>query len=253
MNSFIETPFLPRGKVKTVIVDERVTKCIQNKIRAKGINIIETPYCKDLYEGVSAHPDMLMHHIGRNEIVVAPNIYSQIKKKFKELNLKIIKGDTTLKSSYPDNIAYNVGRIGRFAIHNFKYTDKKIIKKLEKKKVQFINVKQGYSKCSICVVNEKAIITSDKGIAKKIEKYDIDVLLIKSGYIDLLGMNYGFIGGATGLISSNKLLFCGNTKKHPDFKNIKNFLGKYSVTYESAGEKKLIDVGSIIPITETFV
>ncbi|WP_432663927.1 hypothetical protein R9X47_25435 [Wukongibacter baidiensis] len=250
MDSFIETPFLPKGKVKTVVVDKRVAKCIQNKIRAKGINIIEAPYCKDLYEAVSAHPDMLMHHIGGDEIVVAPNIYFQAKEKFKMLNLKIIKGDTTLKSSYPDNIAYNVGRIGRFAIHNFKYTDKKIIEKLEQKKVESINVKQGYSKCSICVVNERAIITSDKGIAKKIGKYDIDVLLIESGYIELPGLNYGFIGGASGLISSNKLLFCGNTKKHPDFEKIKKFLEKYSVTYDCVGEKKLIDIGSIIPITE---
>ncbi|WP_432408664.1 DUF6873 family GME fold protein [Wukongibacter sp. M2B1] len=252
MSSFIKTPFLPRGKVETVIIDRRVTKSIQNKIRAKGINIIETPYCKDLYDAVSAHPDMLMHHIGGNEIVVAPNIYSEINEKFKELNCKIIKGDKILKSTYPDNVAYNVGRIGRFAIHNFKYTDKIVIRKLKEMEVEFINVKQGYSKCSICIVNEKAIITSDKGIAKQLMIHNIDVLLIESGYIDLPGLSYGFIGGATGLISSNKLLFCGNTKKHPNYKSIRKFLKKYSVTIDSVGEKKLIDIGSIIPITETL-
>lgn len=250
MDSFIEVPLLPKGKVKTVIVDTRTPKCIQNKIRAKGINIIETPYCWDLYEAVAAHPDMLLHHIGGNEIIVAPNIYLQIKKKLEKLKLKVIKGNTVLKSTYPDNIAYNVGRIGKFAIHNFKYTDKKIMERLKEKKIELINVKQGYSKCSICIVNENAIITSDRGIAKKLQKYNIDLLLIRSGYIDLPGLNYGFIGGISGLVESNKMLFSGDIRKHPDFKNIKRFLRKHSMDFDTVKDEKLIDIGSIIPVTE---
>jgi len=250
MNGFIEVPFLPKGKVETVIVDKRIPKCIQNKIRAKGINIIETPYCRDLYKAVSAHPDMLLYHIGGNEIIVAPNVYLQIKKNLENLNLKVIEGNTVLKSTYPDNIAYNVARIGKFAIHNFKYTDKKIMEILEKKEIELINVKQGYSKCSICIINEKAIITSDKGIAKKLQRYDIDVLLIRSGYIDLPGLNYGFIGGVSGLIERNKVLFCGDIKKHPDFEAIKEFMEKYSMDFVDIEGKKLVDIGSIIPITE---
>lgn len=250
MERFIKTPFLPEGKVKTVIVDKRVSKCVQNKIRANGINIIETPYCSNLYEAVSAHPDMLMHHIGGDEIIVAPNIYHDVRKELEKLNFKVIEGDIVLKSTYPDNVAYNVGRIGEIVIHNFKYTDKKIIKRLEEKELKLINVKQGYSKCSICLVNEKAVITSDRGIAKELEKHDIDVLLIRSGYIDLPGLDYGFIGGASGLIDSKKILFCGDIRKHPDYKSIKKFLKKYLVSFEAVEDKKLIDIGSIIPITE---
>lgn len=250
MERFIKTPFLPEGKVKTVIVDKRVSKCVQNKIRANGINIIETPYCNNLYEAVSAHPDMLMHHIGGDEIIVAPNIYHDMSKKLEKLNLKVIKGDIVLKSTYPDNVAYNVGRIGKIAIHNFKYTDKKIIKRLEERELKLINVKQGYTKCSICLVDEKAVITSDRGIARELEKHDIDVLLIRSGYIDLPGLDYGFIGGASGLIDRKKILFCGDIRKHPDYKCIKKFLKKYLVSFETVDDKKLIDIGSIIPITE---
>ncbi|SHK13127.1 DUF6873 family GME fold protein [Paramaledivibacter caminithermalis] len=250
MERFIKNPFIPNSKVQTVIVDKRISKCVRNKIRSNGINIIETPYCSSLYKAVSCHPDMLIHHIGGNEIIVAPNIYDEIYKKLKKLNFKVIEGNTVLKSTYPDNIAYNVCRIGKFAIHNFKYTDKEIIKRLEKKEVELINVKQGYAKCSICIVNEKAIITSDKGIAKVLEKHNIDVLTIKSGYIDLPSLNYGFIGGASGLISNDKILFCGDIRKHPDFKIIQKFLDIYSVEIEIVDNKKLIDVGSIIPITE---
>jgi hypothetical protein len=251
MVKFIENPFLPDNKVKTVVVDRRMPVSIQNKIRAEGINIIKTPYCKELYEAISSHPDILMHHIGGNEIVVAPNIYEKFKNKLKMLNLNVILGNTVLESTYPGNIAYNVGRIGKFAIHNFKYTDKRVLQKLECKNLKLINVKQGYSKCSICAVNEKAAITSDKGIAKALEAHGVDTLLIRPGYIDLPGLNYGFIGGTAGLIEQKKLFFCGNIKKHPDFKIIKNFLQKYWVDIEYVQNIDLIDLGSIIPLIET--
>ena len=43
---------------------------------------------------------------------------------------------------------------------------------------EIINVKQGYAKCSICVVSDNAIITADKGIAKAAIQNRIDVLEI---------------------------------------------------------------------------
>lgn len=250
MEKFIKTPFIPKGKVKTVIVDRRIPTCIQNKIRAEGINIIKTPRCMDLYEAISCHPDILMHHIGENEIIIAPNIYNYIREELEKLNFKVVLGRTILKSTYPGNIAYNVGRVGKFAIHNFKYTDEILLKKLIEKDIELINVKQGYAKCSICIVNERAIITSDKGIAKNVEKYGIDVLLIKSGYIDLPGVSHGFIGGATGLIGKEKMLFCGDIARHSDYKKIKSFLQKYSIDMLFIKNKKLIDLGSVIPIIE---
>ena len=55
-------------------------------------------------------------------------------------------------------------------------------------------LKQGYTKCSILPIREKAIITSDKNIAKELLNYDFDVLLLPSGDIILPSLNYGFIG-----------------------------------------------------------
>ncbi|WIF94260.1 DUF6873 family GME fold protein [Caminicella sporogenes] len=253
MEKPIDISFIPKSKVKTVIVDRRVPRCIQNKIRAEGINIIKTCCCSDLYEAISCHPDILMHHVGGNEIVVSPNVYEHMRFQFEKLNFNVILGETILGSTYPNNIAYNVGRIGKFAVHNFKYTDKMLFKKLVEKDIKLINVKQGYAKCSICIVNENAVITSDKGIAKQLDRYGIDVLFISPGYIDLPGLNYGFIGGASGLVDKDKILFFGDIRLHPDYEKIKLFLDKYSIRLDYVENEKLIDLGSIIPITESVV
>ncbi|QXM06362.1 DUF6873 family GME fold protein [Crassaminicella indica] len=246
----LNIPFLPKNKVKAVIVDGRVSDNFINNLKYMDINMIKTPYCKELYSAISYHPDILLHPINGKDVVVAPNVYDDLEKPLKKYGLNVIKGETVLRRNYPDNIAYNIGRVSNFAIHNLKYTDKVTLKLLEKSGVELIHVKQGYSKCSICIVNERAIITSDRGIAKTIEKYGIDTLVISPGYIDLTGLDYGFIGGASGLIAKNKIAFSGFLSHHPDYDRILEFLANYSVEPVFLENDKLKDIGSIIPILE---
>ena len=66
-------------------------------------------------------------------------------------------------------------------IHNLNFTDKKILDYCKDKKT--INVKQGYTKCSILPVKEKAIITNDKGIYDTLKNEDFDILLLPFGDI----------------------------------------------------------------------
>ncbi|MBF8984190.1 hypothetical protein IZY60_11635 [Lutibacter sp. B2] len=229
-----------------VIVDGRVTEGMVNTLEQFKIKVVKTPCCKELYHAISYHPDIMIHPIDRKNVVIAPNVYSLLEDVFIQNGINPIKGDTFLKSNYPDNIAYNVARVSKFAIHNFKYTDKAILKLLEKNGIRFIHVKQGYSKCSTCIVNEHAIITADRGIAKEVVKYGIDVLLISSGSIDLPGLEYGFIGGASGLIGKNKLFITGQLNKHPDYNSILEFLKKNKVKPIFLNREKPIDLGSIL-------
>jgi len=250
MYNYVTIPYMPTNPVSLVVMDRRVPKSIENKIRAKGINIIKAPYCEDLYSAVSSHPDMLLFPVGNEEIIVAPNIYDNIYKIFKTYNFRVIKGYTEIKSTYPEDVAYNVCRVGGYAIHNFRYTDKEILKKLDEQGIKKIQVNQGYAKCSVAIVNNNSIITSDKGIAKEVLKHNIDVLLISCGFIKLPGLNYGFIGGASGLIDKDKIFFCGNIKKHPDYKRILEFLRKHNCDIDFVEEEELVDMGSIIPLLQ---
>ena len=136
--------------------------------------------------------------------------------------------------------------IGNLFIHSVNYTDTNLLSLLKNKKL--INVKQGYTKCSTCIVNNHAIITSDISIAKALSLEKIDVLLIPPGDILLPGLNYGFIGGATGLIEDNVLAFYGHLDYYLYGKEVLKFLNKHKVEPVFLRNGKLIDRGSIFRI-----
>ena len=113
-----------------------------------------------------------------------------------------------------------------------------------------INSRQGYSRCSVCVVSDNAIITTDEGICRGAEAHGIDVLKIQPGYIDLLGFDYGFIGGASFKISDTKLAFTGRLDKHPDAERIIEFASLHNVNIVYITDKPAFDIGGAVPITE---
>ena len=117
---------------------------------------------------------------------------------------------------------------------------------LKKEGLEFINVKQGYTKCSIAVIDHKAVITSDYPIYRKLITLGIDVLLIESGYIRLDGYPYGFIGGTCGNLSGETIAFSGKFLNHPDRLKISNFLEKYSKKVLWLTDEIVTDIGTII-------
>ncbi|MFT9496863.1 DUF6873 family GME fold protein [Anaerosolibacter sp.] len=248
--TYLDMPFIPKKPVKTVILDGRTPVIISNSLEKMGIHVVRTTYCKDLYSAISYHPDVLLHPVNEKEIIIAPNVYDNMEKAVTQLGLSAIKGSINLKSNYPHNVAYNVARISNFAIHCFKYTDPILLKLLKEQDVQFIDVKQGYSKCSICIVNERSIITADHGIAKAVEKHGIEALLVSPGYISLPGVSYGFIGGASGLLGADQIAFSGSLSHHPDYGRVINFLDEQKMNPIFLSHGDPIDIGSMIPILQ---
>ena len=245
---FLQTPFLPDKKVSHALVDARTPVDIINTLKKQNIMPIFAPISKKLYAAVAGHPDMLMHHLEDNIVVVAPQVYETFCRCLHRFKIQVLCGKSEIKSNYPENIAYNVARIDKIALHHTKYTDKVIREYLEQKKINLIHVNQGYTKCAICIVSQEAIITADKGIAKVCDCYNIDVLLIRPGFIALPGLAYGFIGGATGKINPDTLVVAGTIKYHPDYTKIKSFCAKHGVHVKNLIDKPMLDIGSIIPL-----
>ena len=245
MNDFIKIPNLPNRKITSVLVDFRTNENSIKKLNSLGIRVYTTKRHNALYEAVSGHPDILIHHLVGNKFIAAPgfqDILSGIE------NIEIIVGKSELTSSYPYDIVYNAARVGKFLIHNFKYTDRTILENTEE--LIKIDVKQGYSKCSVCVIQENAIITSDIGIAKKSDTFGIDVLYVDDSDIVLKGVSHGFIGGSCGLISNNTLAINGNLKYHKNYKQIADFCSKYKVEILELHNGLIEDIGSLICISE---
>ena len=241
-------PFLPRKRANAVIVDGRVKKEIFENLEKLGLRVIPTIKCEDVHDAISYHPDICIHPINSNTLVIAPNVFEYYDSIFKNTSIKLIKGEKHLQSNYPNDIAYNVARVARYAIHNTKYTDEKLAYYLKKEGIEFIDVNQGYSKCSTAIIDDNAIITSDPSIKKECERYDIDILYIKEGHIKLPGFDYGFIGGATGNISKNEILITGRYDEHPNNNEIEQFFRKMNKNVIFLSKESIMDVGSIIPL-----
>lgn len=245
MKDFIKIPNLPEKEITSVLVDFRINPESVKKLNSLGICVYTTKRTASLYDAVSGHPDMVIHHLSGNKFIVSPENAEY----FKSIpGIELIIGKSVLKSTYPQDIAYNAARVGKFLIHNFKYTDKSILENT--KELIKINVKQGYSKCSVCVISENAIITSDIGIAKKCDGYGIDVLLIDDSDILLKGVSHGFFGGSSGLLSPEILAVNGNIKYHKNHKEITEFCNKYNVKIISLHSGKIEDIGSIMALTQ---
>lgn len=151
-----------------------------------------------------------------------------------------IKNNRSMKKNSRENISCNLKKnnIGENTSEKEKTVDK--IFELE----NVINIKQGYSNCSICQVDEKSVITYDEGIAKCLEDRGLDVLKISTGYIDLFDFNYGFIGGASASFKK-EILFFGKISEHPDYIRIKEFVEKKGKKIRELSNGKLTDYGSM--------
>lgn len=247
---YIKVPNIPTDKVTDVIVDYRINKTSEENLVKMGINVIKTVKLNNLYQAVDGHPDMQIHHLGDNLFVCEKTLLSYYQKLLPDAN--IIPGVFDLKKQYPEDIAYNACRIGDFLFHNLKFTDYQILEYYKTKGVKLINVKQGYTKCSVCIINENAIITSDIKIAEIAEKNGINALFYNNKQILLNGLDYGFIGGICGLIDKNNLVINGDVRLLGNYDRLLFFCQKYNVKIISLNNLMPEDIGSILPIKQLW-
>ena len=148
-------------------------------------------------------------------------------------------------SAYPEDCICNAACTGKYFIHRLDITDKDLLETADDLGMTMIDVPQGYTKCSVLVVDDDSIITSDRGIEKSCTKAGMDVLLIRPGNIVLDGFKYGFIGGASGRIE-DMILFEGDITAHPDYETIYGFITSRGLDIEYNTDMTLTDIGSII-------
>lgn len=243
---FLKNPNLPQNKVTTVFanIDDIALK---NAFDELSIKVVPVAQNKLLDEPVSRHADILANYIGKSTFLADENqveLYSFIEKYNGECRIL-----NNIASPYPNDCLLNFADIGDFIICNRSILSNEIIELLPQKTI--IDVKQGYCKCSVCICKYNTIITDDISIYSAVSQYgEIKSLLIEKGSVHINKYDYGFIGGCSGLIDKNTLLFNGDLSTHSDFDKILNFLYDNGVKYIDIKDKPLTDIGSIIPITE---
>lgn len=247
----LKVPNIPEKSVKTIIIDGRVPASIIRSLEKEGIAVVPTAPHPDVYAAIAYHPDIMLHHIGGSKIVYAPNTSQHLLDTLRDMGFDLVTGQVRLTEKYPGTIAYNIARVGKFAIHNTKFTDPVTKALLISEGVEFIHTNQGYTKCLTCIVDSNSIITSDTDIHKTASEAGLDSLLIEPDEaIRLEPFSMGFIGGATGLIGKYKLAVAGNLGFHKNYEKILSFLSLKHVDVVMLNDEKPIDIGTLIPIEQ---
>lgn len=211
------------------------------ELEKKGINCIVLEDNTDIDYSVRNHADMAAYRLSDGKIILDKR-QIEAGSKLKKLGIDVIYTDDDISGAYPDDIFLNAARIGDTVIGKISNISRAIKDDTE----NLIDVRQGYAKCSICVVNDNAFITDDKSIYDKC-KDNFDVLLIDKGDILLEDKDYGFIGGASGKLGDT-VYFFGSLSYHRDGEKIKAFLGKHKEKYECLFDGQLIDIGGFVEV-----
>lgn len=213
----------------------------KNFLRKNKISYLETLDNPILDKRIADHPDLSVFVLDRENIVVDRNVYPYYKENLPDIN--VIRGDSVGRA-YPEDAIYNIVRFKNYFIHN-KYSEKTIVSYMKKNNFRFLDVKQGYTRCSSIVLKD-SIITSDYGLYKSL-KDKVNIILIEQEKIELDGFDQGFMGGTCGLIDENKLIFNGQIKYLKSYDIIKEQCEKENIEllYPTC---KLLDTGSLLSL-----
>lgn len=240
---------------KFCIVDFRMRKVEKEYIKSLGYEIIENKFNLKTYDEVSSHPDIYYLKVD-TKCFCAPG------KLIDGFNMLV--GNAEVGSAYPEDIPYNIALIGMNAVHNFKYTDKNVYAYLKGAGYNLIQVEQGYSKCSTCILTDESCIVSDIGIARSLLEQELDVLYVSEPDIKLLKrtntifideerMRFeysdmsGFIGGAMVRLQDKVILF-GDKTNLVNCNKIQKFIESKGLEFHDFKGLDIIDYGGIIEV-----
>lgn len=243
---YIRNPNLPTGEVSAVAISCEADKAIDT-LHSFGIKTYLIQKHSDLPKPVCSHADLQMLHLCDNRILTSGEhlCAGELQKNF---SVKII--GEALGNRYPDDIKLNCKLLGNKIFLNKKTIAREILEFADLVGLDVINVNQGYTGCSICAVNESAIITDDESVFSAAQIFLNDALLISKGSIRLKGYGYGFIGGCCGKLSYNKLAVNGRIESHTDKYKIIDFCERYGIEIVELTNEVLTDIGGILPLLE---
>jgi len=236
---------------KICIINSKAPKPIIKNLELLGYEVLLLPPLKGLASKESRHVDMQLCRISEQEIVFAPGVDGEILTAIEKRNFTVIEGNTLLKRNYPENIAYNVLVTDTMFLHNTKFTDSQILKKLQDGGLTPVLTKQFYSPCCAIVLSTKnnstIILTGDCGIFKICREKGIETIFCEGvENIRLAGYNHGFVGGCCG--KDGKVLYtCGSFEKtFYNGRKIRDSLKKQGINVVNLWGGKLRDIGGML-------
>ncbi len=245
----IKMPHLPEREVRHIILGKKYQNALENALIQH--NLVPIWLDDNLYvdERLSGHSDLSAVHISENSIVLSEYLKEcEVSDKVNALGYNIEYVPNPTDKVYPHDARLNFCIVSDKLIYNPKTADESITEFLNVN--TRISVNQGYTKCSVCVVDEQSVITSDKMIAQAAQLTGMNVLLINEPFVALDGFDYGFIGGASFKINADEIAFTGRINDTVIRDRIEEFLSARKIKPIYLTDKEIFDIGSAIPLTE---
>lgn len=232
--------------MKKVIIDKKAPYEVKAALSDMGFALIQMPPSPALPSPVAAHPDMLLFIAGK-QIFCHEDYLGIAKAEFNEIaaeGYEIITTTEYVGSKYPSDILFNALLLGKHIYGKLDSISELIKNYAQSADLSLCAVKQGYAKCSVCKVGERAAITADASICKAMRTDGYDVLFISAGNIGISEYNTGFIGGCSGC-DGERVYFSGNIDMHPDGAAITGFCEEHGIRAVSLSTDPLFDVGTL--------
>ena len=177
----VYSPNLPTEKVSAAVVgsvDPRVIRSLE----ALGVWTIAAGPNRSLPAALCRHADMLVHPLGNGEVLAAQG-EGRLCNALSGFGFAVTFLKKELAPHYPGDVALNAARIGSRLVCNEQAAAPELLEAARRMGLELIPVKQGYAKCSLCIVSENAVITADEGLAYTLCRAGLDVLKIIPGCI----------------------------------------------------------------------
>lgn len=230
-----------------ILVDNRIPAPVKDRLRSFG-DLLEFGTSGITYAAISGHPDIFFCQTPFG-LVVAPNTPAYYLEQLDAHQIQWFPGRFPVGEKYPRTSPYNAVVSQNVLIHALEYTDP-VIRDMafsidsDSGSTMLVNVKQGYTRCNLILLNTSTAITSDKGIEKVLKSRSFEVLFVSPESILLPGFANGFFGGCCG-IHENQFFISGSLKYHPEGVIIRNYLQEYGISTIELYEGPLFDGGGI--------
>ena len=230
------------------LVDERISAKCERALLLRGFRVIKLPPSESLSEAVASHPDMLTFCHG-NKIIASADYcerYPWVFTDIRELsnNAEFLFTSDVFMKEYPRDAIFNALLAKEYILLKEDTVSKSVLEYAKQAGLTPVSVKQGYPACTALVFGGGAI-TSDRGMCDALSRCGLEVTLINNGDILLPPYEYGFIGGASGVLG-DKVYFLGDIMKHRDAERICEAIKRQNYTPVSLSDEPLADLGRII-------
>lgn len=245
--SLLRHPRLPEGEATHVLASGEFP-WLAEALERRGVTVVATQRDSRLPGPVQFHPDLQTCPLPDKQMFVLKN--SPLQPALKALGFSLRETQCEPSGTYPGDALCGCFPWGPWLVGNPKAIDRAIAQEAQKQGLQPLPVRQGYSACSVALVDGESAITADQGMFQALRTKGFAVLLIRPGHIALPGYDTGFIGGCCGKLAPDKLAFAGALSSHPDGERMREFLHSRCVAPVELRESPLVDVGGILPLRE---